>query len=274
MSRNCNKIRNTGWREGSPASDAAVTWASREAVSRRIPITLMHVVAPVVVGWPVGQLYANMPEWQKDNAQHVIEHARKTLTASLGESEAPEVHTEMVYASAVPTLIEASKEARMIVVGSQGIGALGRLLLGSVSTALIQHAHCPVAVIRSDERTAPDNAPVLVGIDGSPASEAATALAFDEASRRGVDLLALHAGATSGCSPSSAWTGATARVKERKFLQNAWLVGKKSTRMSTCSDCSFVTSPPTGYSSSPSTRNWSWSAAMAAADFPGCFWVR
>ena len=61
--------------DGSTASDAAVTWASREAVSRRIPITLMHVVAPIVVGWPVGQLYANMPEWQKDNAQHVIEHA-------------------------------------------------------------------------------------------------------------------------------------------------------------------------------------------------------
>ena len=75
--------------DGSPASDAAVTWASREAVGRRIPITLMHVVAPVVVGWPVGQLYANMPEWQKDNAQHVIEHARKTLTASLGESGRP-----------------------------------------------------------------------------------------------------------------------------------------------------------------------------------------
>src|ERR1700722_434969 len=65
--------------EGSPASDAAVTWASREAVSRRIPLTLMHVIAPVVVGWPVGQLYANMPEWQKDNAQHVIEHARRPL---------------------------------------------------------------------------------------------------------------------------------------------------------------------------------------------------
>ncbi len=188
--------------DGSSASDAAVIWASREAASRRIPITLMHVVAPVVVGWPVGQLYANMPEWQKDNAQHILEHARKTLTANLGESEAPAAHIEMVYASAVPTLIEASKEARMIVVGSEGMGGLGRLLLGSVSTALIQHAHCPVAVIRSDEgTTAETNAPVLVGIDGSPASEAATALAFDEASRRGVDLLALHAWSDVGVFP-------------------------------------------------------------------------
>lgn len=188
--------------DGSPASDAAVTWATREAVRRLIPITLMHVVAPVVVGWPVGQLYANMPEWQKDNAQHVIEHARKTLTASLGESEAPGVHTEVVYASTVPTLIEASKEAWMIVAGSEGIGALGRQLLGSVSTALIQHAHCPVAVIRADDGTTADpKAPVLVGIDGSPASEAATALAFDEASRRGVDLLALHAWSDVGVFP-------------------------------------------------------------------------
>ena len=90
----------------------------------------------------------------------------------------------------------------MLVVGSQGIGALGRLLLGSVSTALIQHAHCPVAVIRSDEGTLPDpNAPVLVGIDGSPASEAATALAFDEASRRKVDLVALHAWSDVGVFP-------------------------------------------------------------------------
>ena len=188
--------------DGSPASDAAVTWATREAIRRLIPITLMHVVAPVVVGWPVGQLYANMPEWQKDNAQHVIEHARKTVTASLGESEAPGVHTEVVYASTVPTLIEASKEAWMIVAGSEGIGALGRQLLGSVSTALIQHAHCPVAVIRTDEGTTADpKAPVLVGIDGSPASEAATALAFDEASRRGVDLLALHAWSDVGVFP-------------------------------------------------------------------------
>jgi nucleotide-binding universal stress UspA family protein len=188
--------------DGSPASDAAVAWASREAVSLRIPITLMHVAAPIVVGWPVGQLYANMPEWQKDNAQHVIEHARKTLTVSLDQSEAPEVHTEMAYSSTVPTLIEASKEAWMIVVGSQGMGAAGRLLLGSVSTALIQHAHCPVAVIRSDEGTSPDpNAPVLVGIDGSPASEAATAFAFDEASRRGVGLVALHAWSDVGVFP-------------------------------------------------------------------------
>jgi hypothetical protein len=56
---------------------------------RHVPITLQDAVSPVVVGWPVGQLYADMPEWQKDDAQNVIEQARKTLTASLGESKPP-----------------------------------------------------------------------------------------------------------------------------------------------------------------------------------------
>ncbi len=90
----------------------------------------------------------------------------------------------------------------MLVAGSHGLGALGRLLLGSVTTALIHHAHCPVAVIHTDDGALPDsNAPVLLGIDGSPASEAATALAFDEASRRRVELVALHAWSDVGVFP-------------------------------------------------------------------------
>ncbi|HTQ15775.1 universal stress protein [Mycobacterium sp.] len=186
--------------DGSAESDAAVAWAAREAVMRNAPITLFHAVAPVVVGWPVGQLYTDMPDWQKDNAQHVIERAQKVLTTSLGESGSPEVRTELAYSAVVPTLIEASKRASMIVVGSVGMGALGRLLLGSVSTALLQHAHCPVAVVHSDGGAAPD-APVVVGIDGSPASQTATALAFDEASRRGVELVALHAWSDVGVFP-------------------------------------------------------------------------
>jgi nucleotide-binding universal stress UspA family protein len=190
--------------DGSPLSDAAVAWATREAVLSSVPITLFHVVAPVVVGWPVGQLYTEMPEWQKEDGQRVIDQARKALDISLSGAEPPELRTEMIYANVVPTLIAASKDAAMIVVGSVGIGGLGRLLLGSLSTALLQHAQCPVAVIHtSDEGTKSDpNAPVVVGIDGSSASETATALAFDEASRRGVELVALHAWSDVGVFPA------------------------------------------------------------------------
>ena len=83
----------------------------------------------------------------------------------------------------------------MVVVGSRGHGAVARVVLGSVSTGLVHHAHCPVAVIHDEDPLMPHpaQAPVLVGIDGSEASELATAIAFDEASRRGVELVALHA---------------------------------------------------------------------------------
>jgi nucleotide-binding universal stress UspA family protein len=105
------------------------------------------------------------------------------------------------YSSVVPTLIGASTRAQMIVMGSRGMGALGRFLLGSVSSGLARHAHCPVAIIHADGGSADDTAPVLVGVDGSTASEGAIELAFDEASRRGVDLVALHAWSDVGVFP-------------------------------------------------------------------------
>ena len=188
--------------DASAASDAAVAWGAREAMMRKLPITLMHAVAPVVVEWPVGQLYAEMPEWQQGDARHVIDQARKTLSAALAGAEPTEIRTETVYSGVVPALIEASWDAWMIVAGSQGLGAMGRLLLGSVTTGLAHYAHCPVAVVHSDGAAVPDaDAPVLLGIDGSPASEAATALAFDEASRRGVGLRALHVWSDVGVFP-------------------------------------------------------------------------
>ncbi|QUR67853.1 universal stress protein [Mycobacterium spongiae] len=180
--------------DGSPQSETALAWATREAVMRQLPLTMMHVVPRVVVGWPVGQIYSDMPEWQKDNAREIIERAGQVFTDSLGGSEPPEMQSRMVYSDVAATLIDASEDAWMVVVGSHGMGALGRMLLGSVSSALLQHSHCPVAVIHSPNGAAPDSqAPVLVGIDGSPVSQAAAALAFDEASRRGVELVALHA---------------------------------------------------------------------------------
>jgi nucleotide-binding universal stress UspA family protein len=81
------------------------------------------------------------------------------------------------------------------------MGALGRFLLGSVSSGLMRHAHCPVGIIHDGDGAATDKAPVLVGVDGSPASDGAIELAFDEASRREVELIALHAWSDVGVFP-------------------------------------------------------------------------
>jgi nucleotide-binding universal stress UspA family protein len=186
--------------DGSAESDAAVGWATNEAIMRKLPITLLHVVTPLEVGWPTGPFTDGIPSWQADAAQEVIARACSVVDSSRGGRDAPEVHTEVAYSKVTATLIDVTKTSFMTVVGATGLGAIGRLLLGSVSASLLHHAHGPVAIIRTSRDTAKD-APVVVGIDGSPASETATALAFDEASRRGVPLVALHAWSDVGVMP-------------------------------------------------------------------------
>ncbi|HUO39169.1 MAG TPA: universal stress protein, partial [Mycobacterium sp.] len=157
---------------------------------RGLPITLVHVVAPIVVSWPMGPMHDNITTWQREHGLEILDRSRRIAAGST-----PDLRTELHHGAPVPGLVDASKDAEMVVVGSRGQSAFRRDLLGSVSSGLIRHGRCPVAVIHDADSLAQlkPKAPVLVGIDGSPASEAATALAFDEASRRGVDLVALHA---------------------------------------------------------------------------------
>lgn len=179
--------------DGSAESDAAVRWAAREASLNGTPITLMHVIAPVIVSWPAGPYMATVLECQEDNARQAIEQAQNVLADCLGESQGLTVQTEIRKESVARTLIDSSKSAQMVVAGSRGMGALGRMLLGSTSTSLLHYGSGPVVVVHGDDRAAHDDRlPVLLGIDGSPASEVATSHAFEEAARRQVDLVALH----------------------------------------------------------------------------------
>lgn len=185
--------------DGSAESDAAVRWAAREAALYGAPVTVMHVIQPMLVSWPIGQYVATVLDWQDENAQTVIEQARKTVRACVEESRLPSIRAEIRKDMATGVLIEASKTAQMLVVGRRGIGALDRVVLGSVSTGVLHHARGPVVVVHTDDDWSRENGlPVLLGVDGSPASEEATARAFDEASRRGVDLVALHAWSDAG----------------------------------------------------------------------------
>jgi len=181
--------------DGSPASNAAVCWAAHDALLRHIPLTVVHVVNPTVTKWPHGPLPAEVAVWQENEGRRILADAVKLARDTATDNPPIPIESELIFSAAVPTLVDLSKEAELIVVGTYGHGALARGLLGSVSASLVRHAHCPVAVIRDEEPRMPHpgQAPVLVGIDGSRASELATAIAFDEASRRHVNLVAVHA---------------------------------------------------------------------------------
>ncbi len=200
--------------DGSPFATQAIRWAARDAEMRDTTLRIVTVATPVVGTWLATPVPADVVEWQDESAGQIIDDA--VTVAKEATSGALKVSAEILSAAPVPTLTELSKSAQMIVVGSRGRGGFARTLLGSVSMGLVHHAHCPVAVIRSDGVTVADDAPVLVGLDGSSASEDAVAMAFDEASRRGVGLVALHAWWSPGAFelPSLDWEELRPEVEE------------------------------------------------------------
>jgi nucleotide-binding universal stress UspA family protein len=180
--------------DGSPSSDFAVCWAARDAAMRDVPLTLVHMLKTFVPTFPQIPLPVGVALWQEDDGRRVLEEAVKIAEDATTMRGKVKISCQVKCAPPVPTLVEMSAEAVMVVVGSNGRGAAARLFLGSVSSGVVRSARCPVAVIHDEDPVMPHphRAPVLVGIDGSPASELATAVAFDEASRRGVELTALH----------------------------------------------------------------------------------
>ena len=177
----------------SPAAKVAVQWAARDAELRKIPVTLVHAISPEVATWPNVRLPAGLARWQRDRGRRLVDEAFKLVEEASQHGGPAEVHSEVLASAAVPTLVELSKEAELVVTGCRGSARWPGQLLGSVSSGLIRYAHCPVAIVHDEDPSHPSEAPVLVGIDGSSASELATAIAFDEASRRNVWLVALHA---------------------------------------------------------------------------------
>jgi nucleotide-binding universal stress UspA family protein len=161
------------------------------------------------MSWPETPTPPAFREWQESHGHSIIRDALE-IVESATQAELIQVDSEMVTGPTVATLIDLSKDAEIFAVGSRGLSGTRRLLLTSVSSALVHHAHCPVAVIHDEDPLMPhpDLAPVLVGIDGSSASELATAIAFDEASRRGVYLVALLAWSdwTAHGSPAIDWS--------------------------------------------------------------------
>jgi len=172
--------------DGSPSALDAVAWAADECARHHVPLRLVHTYFLPATGYP------NMIV----NASEVLAAFDAQGRLWLAEAEAAAravapgiaVETALFSGTAIPLLIEESANARTIVVGSRGLGGFTGLLLGSTAVALTAHARCPVVVVRTRVAGA---GPVVVGVDGSPASESAIGFAFEAASTRGAPLTAV-----------------------------------------------------------------------------------
>jgi nucleotide-binding universal stress UspA family protein len=178
--------------DGSPSSLQAALWAGDEAARRNLPLRIVHAIALPRLAYGGG---LGPPDRFTDALREDGQRWVAAAEAAVHEAH-PELRIEIAPKSgnAIPFLIEESRTARLLVLGSRGLGGFTGMLAGSTAVALVAHGHCPVAVIRGRkaDEAPPSEGAVVVGVDGSPASESAVSLAFDEASVRGAELVAVH----------------------------------------------------------------------------------
>lgn len=131
--------------DGSDHSVYALDWAMREAAVRHTSITVLAVNSVPASPWtgrPVGDEPGRL-----DEARRAAEEMTAKATSQLGEAQPASVSVRAITGFPVKELIEASRDADLVVVGSRGAGGFARLMLGSVSSQVVHHAHCPVVVV-------------------------------------------------------------------------------------------------------------------------------
>jgi nucleotide-binding universal stress UspA family protein len=155
----------------------AALWAADLAANQARPLHLLYA-EPDGPASGTGQ----EPDW-----------LRELLDAALRSGA--DAEARIVPGGPVGRLVELSAESHLLVVGSYGTGAQAGMLAGEVALALVDRARCPVAVVRGTGPGVPPRrtGPVVVGVDGSPAGDAALELAAEIAMSSGAWLLAVHA---------------------------------------------------------------------------------
>jgi nucleotide-binding universal stress UspA family protein len=174
--------------DGSEHAERAVRWGTAQAELEHRPLIVVSVAewgrlrdASFSAGVTLEEL--------KRGARSIAEDA-----ATLALKLSPQITVQATGLLGDPrqVLVDGSTDAHLVVMGSRGRGPLRSMLLGSVSSAVVKQARCPVVVCRSDFDRA-QGAGVVVGADGTAESLPVIAFAFEVASLRGLSLTVLHA---------------------------------------------------------------------------------
>ncbi|MGW4829444.1 universal stress protein [Amycolatopsis japonica] len=191
--------------DGSRSARTAALWAAAAASRRGVPLRLVHVYAV-----PLAKVPSVLPPAETIRAGFAglgEEWVSQVREAVLARFPGLVVETAVREWSAVPALVQESTRATMLVLGSRGLGGFTGPLIGSTAVALAKYGHCPIVVVRGAWR---DEDRIVVGTDGSPASEGALGFGFDEASSRNTGLTVVRT-----------WPDLSDRVEddERKSLE-------------------------------------------------------
>ena len=133
--------------DGSHGAHRALEWAIKEAATHHAPLTVLTVHEVPASGWTGKPIVLPPDVPAVEEARRAAEETVTKALSALGESRPPSVTVRAVNGLAAEELINASRDADLLVVGFRGSSGFARVVLGSVSNKLVHQAHCPVVVI-------------------------------------------------------------------------------------------------------------------------------
>ena len=172
--------------DGSGDAELAATTAASLAKTTSSELHVVHVWRPV----PSVHFDALIRQEMSREAQEILDAQVKKIEG-LGAT-VTEVHLREGDASEEIVALAAEIGVGLAAVGSRGRGRIRRLLMGSVSDAVVRHAHCPVVVVRWKPVAFP--AKILLATDGSEEATLATQTATDLGERTASELHVVHVG--------------------------------------------------------------------------------
>lgn len=177
--------------DGSDHAERAVLWAAEQAALETRRLVVLHADQVLTRTTTLPTASADPAELRRQvvvGMDAIVDEA-----CAFATSRWPHLDIQALVVQTDPrqALVDASRHARLIVVGSRGRGVVRSMFLGSVSANVTRHAECPVVVIRPDHANATRSG-VLVGADGTPESQPVVEFAFRQASLRGQPLTIMH----------------------------------------------------------------------------------
>ena len=138
--------------DGSGHSQRALEWAMKEAAMRRVPLTVL-TVHEAIRGYYSGMVVYPDDPIRTEEARQAAQAETDKVLAGLDGPRPDSVTVKAVHGFPVEELINAGKDADMIVLGSRGAGGFTRLMMGSVAGQVAQHAPCPVLLVPPENRS-------------------------------------------------------------------------------------------------------------------------
>jgi nucleotide-binding universal stress UspA family protein len=136
--------------DGSHHSTRALEWALREAAIQHLPLTVLTVHSVPASPWTGNPVLAERDADDQEKMLKAAEELTHKVMSQLGEARPDSVTVRSISGFPAQELIEESKDADLVVVGSRGAGGFAALMIGSVSSQVVGHAHCPVVVVPTD----------------------------------------------------------------------------------------------------------------------------